>query len=313
MMATSWRRGHLLGAVILIALVACGSTRGSRSPTPVEASIRIIDPGAEPRQRLRYELVRNAPEHLELALKTTIVTTMTNTVLETGSTRNETPTVRVRIRVEVADLTPTGEARITFAILEATLLDDVVLDPAVRRKLETELDAMAGLRGSWRMSSRGIVSGFEAPAASSAVKHRLDTMSQIHHGVVLPDAEIGIGAKWEVSERYSSAGVSWNRKATYTLSKLVDSTAEIEVEVVQSAPRQALRVEPTATTTLTSASAKGFGSLWLPLRGLVATGTSRMSAEMSFLIVARRLRITSAMLFASELSTKPSESTRSKP
>lgn len=97
--------------------------------------------------------------------------------------------------------------------------------------------------------------------------------------VVFPDEPVGVGATWDVMSRMTISGIMWDRKTTYILRALDDSTASVDASVVMRASSQALRVEPNASTRLTSATASSSAELTVPLRGLVTTGASRGTSE----------------------------------
>jgi hypothetical protein len=293
--------------VVVVGFGCGGSQRLARMANP-EPSIEIVDPGAAPRQRLRYDLTLHAPERRELNLKVRATTTFTNTVLETGRRSADFPTMRFVERVEVGAVTPAGAAEVTSEVEEITALDDVV-DPAIRKQVEPEVAAMKGLRVSWRMAPSGRIADLavDAPNASGTARDRIsafaDAMREL--GVVFPDAEIGVGATWRVTTAQSSRDVKWNRTTTYRLRALTDSNATVEARIVMRAPSQALRVEPNATTRLTSATSEGTAELVVPLRGLVATGTIRSTSEASFSIIRGHLRITSTVQAEVLASVRP--------
>ncbi|MBA3541253.1 MAG: hypothetical protein H0T79_16700 [Deltaproteobacteria bacterium] len=77
------------------------------------------------------------------------------------------------------------------------------------------------------------------------------------------------------------------------------------MSLVARAPSQALRVEPNLSTRLTSAEINTTAELSIPLRGLVATITSRSVGTANYLVVRHRLRLISSVQTETVVSSKP--------
>jgi hypothetical protein len=295
-------------ALLIVTAFACGGSQNGAHVAKPEPSITVVGAGAEPRQRIRYELTAHSPERVEMTFKLRMNTAFTNTVLQSGHRSVDFPTLRYVARSEVSTLTPAGDAVVTFELEEGTVLDDVV-DPAIRKLAIAEVAFMKGSRGSWRRTPSGRISdiAFDAPNASSSARNLISTIADSTHetAVVFPDTAIGVGARWQVTSQQSSSGVQWSRTVTYELKSLTDSVATIDAQMVMHAPSQALSVEPNATTKLTSGSGNATAELIVPLHSLIATTTARQTSETNLLIVRGHLRITSTILTEILSSVKP--------
>ena len=285
--------------VALLFVVACGSNT-PHVATP--AMITVLDPGAEPRQVLRYEPTLHVPERAEMTLKTRVTNRFTNTVLETGQRSIDNPSIRLVQRFDAVETTPTGETVMRFEIEDATVLDDVV-DPALRALAAARSAKMKGLRGSWHLAPSGKAT--ELVLQTPDAEHRSDLSPMRESSVVFPDVPVGIGATWQVTSHESIGGVTWDRKATYRLRGLADSTASIDADIAMHASSQALSTEPNATTTLTSATMNIAAQLTIPLHKLVTTSSAQGTSESNFSIVRGHLRITSTMQIEMLSSVNP--------
>lgn len=295
----------VLRFVALIAM-ACGGSQPPQPSSP-KPSIVVVALGQEPRHRLRYEPKLHAREQMELSVRVSVDTAFTNTVLETGERKAALPTMRAVAHVEATAVTSTGDVLVTCEMENVELLEPVQ-DPGLRRGLEAELAATKSWRASWRMSPSGVVSDVtmhgakDQRSSQSRLAAITDLMQQT--SVVFPEEAVGIGGTWEVTSRATFSGVTWDRKATYTLRRLENSIATIDGAVVMRAASQALRVEPNASTRLTSASANSSGELTIALGSLVTEGAYQTSSEANFLIVNRRLRVSSTVRTQAEFSVK---------
>jgi len=293
---------------VLVLAIAIGCGSKPLHVTKPEPSITVVDVGAEPQRLLRYELTPDATERMEMTFKIRASTAFTNTVLETGQSSADFPTIKNVTLIKVTSLGADGLASVRSEVENITVLDDVV-DPALRTRTQAEVAQLKGSRVSWRMTPSGRISdvAVDAPNASPSARHRLSTFADAvrETSVIFPVAAIGIGATWQVTSEHSSAGVTWNRTVTYRLKALTDLSATIDVQFVMRAPSQALSVEPNASTKLTSGTSSANGELIVPLRGLVATGSAQGTSEMNLLIVRGRLRITSTVQTEMQSSVKP--------
>jgi hypothetical protein len=108
-----------------------------------------------------------------------------------------------------------------------------------------------------------------------------------------------------VTSKVRAAEVRWNRVATYRLVALTESTATVDVSISMRAGSQPIRVEPNATTRLTSGKSSVTGQLVIPLHGVVATGSLQQTSELSLQSVRRLLRVQSTTRTESQLTVRP--------
>jgi hypothetical protein len=290
--------------LVLVVGVACG---GSQRPQASSASIVVVDAGAAPRQRLRFEASAHAPERIEVQLKLRTRNAFENTMLQEGQRSLDFPTVRVIERLEASAVDSLGNADVSSDVEAASVLDDVV-DPAPRRLLEPEIAKLTGLHASWRRAPSGAMSNMVVETdvrRSMQAKTIVDAIRDT--SVMFPDAEIGVGATWTVTSQQFFAGVMWDRTVKFTLTALDGPTATVIGEFAMHASPQALGVEPNATTKLTSGTLTATADLTIPLHGLAVTGTMRGTSEVNLVIVRGHLRITSTIQteISSSVEVKP--------
>ena len=298
---------HRATLALVASVAACGGSQRASSVL-VEPTIRVLDAGVEPRQLLHYDLTGLVPERMELSFKLRINGEYTNTVLETGHQTADFPTIKNTARLEVRSVGADGTATVSSIVEDVAILDDVV-DPAIRRMIDVEVNAMKGSQYSWRMTPSGRIFDVtaSAPNASAAVRARLSNVADTIRGnsVIFPDQAIGAGASWQVTSRYVLSGVTWEQTATYRLRDLTDSVATVSAQISMHADSQALSVEPNATTRLTSATGNASAELVVPFHSLVATATSRGASEMSLLVVRGHQRLASSIQTEAFTSMRP--------
>lgn len=288
---------------LLVALAACGGAATDAKEPTAPPMVTLLDPGGGPRQRVQFELAPHMSERVEMTNKMYIATAFENTVLETGQRKSELPLVHVRGHVEVTDVTPDGVATIAFAADDITVDRDA--DPRVRQAVERELRRSGAVRGSWRMSRSGVLSDVKLEERAGAAAAGSVAAAVTATTIAFPEAEIGVGATWQVVSQPRTGGIRWTTTATCKLLSLENGIATVDVSVASRAGAQALFVEPKRSRRLTSGSATSSGQVIIPLTGLVPTTAIRGTSETNFQIVDDRRRIASTISIDSVLSINP--------
>ena len=292
-------------AVAMLLTFGCASSaRPVEKPKP---TIVVLEAGAEPRERVRYEPAPGFVEEVETNSKVRMANTFTNTVLETGKRDADFPTLVVRGRLEVTGLSPEGDALVSYTLESVRSLDDVV-DPRMRQVADAQARSMKDAHLTARLSPTGEVADVkvEMPNAPPALRKGVSAMGDSLDEMFarFPEAAIGVGAVWQVETRSTIAGVTWTRKATYTLRELTDGQAAVDVSMSMRASPQDLRVEPNASTTLTSGEGTQSGQALVLRHGLVASASSQMTTEANLLVVRQHLRISSTLRTEINLAVK---------
>jgi len=183
---------------------------------------------------------------------------------------------------------------VRFRVERAELLDDVT-DLAVRQRLAPLVITFNGRELTWRVAPDGtyVAAGSETESSEEQLQlSRLrEAMADI--GATFPAVPIGPGARWRVTSRMRVAGVVWDRTTTYTLRALTGDQVTLDIATTARAGSQAVRVEPTTTTRLTSGSSRAHGATTLALRGVAPTAQQEATTEMNLLIVRGHERISS--------------------
>ncbi|MEJ7602076.1 MAG: DUF6263 family protein [Kofleriaceae bacterium] len=289
--------------LVLLLIAGCGGAPPAPSvPAPVAAApkpapdlaaaaplderapvVRMLVPGTAPRKRMRYQLVANTIEYIELDMRMTIGTRFDDPTFAERKTNVAIPTLRTTFKTTVTEVTPSGDARLAFEHVSTELLQDVALAPGPRKAVEAALAELAGMRGTSRVSSRGVPSEitFEAPNATANLARVIDSfrdsMRQMY--VPLPEDEVGKGAKWEVTARHAINGMMMDSKLVYELTEASSTTLAVRVETELAASPQDIPLAPGTTGRITALSGKGTGTLRQPMTRVVGTGTNAVTTD----------------------------------
>ena len=305
MVRTAYHLSNMVGGLdrrrfvpLLVLGAACGETQ--RVDTPAAPVVAVIDPGAAPRQRIRYAFAPGTTERVTLDVKLRSKMQFTNTVLQDGETNTDLPTMHLVTRFDVLAVDANG-ARIGSEIEDARVLEDVI-DPRLRRGSELEVAKLRGLRETWHVSPTGHISDRvtgtptaqqdPVPTAASLAQARL-----LGAPIEFPDVELGVGATWRVTSHSLIGKAHFDDVLTYRVKAIDGDTVSVRIELASTARDQALSTEPNASTRLTSGHVHAEVDAIVSLHGLVSVGGQHSAADLTLLAVRQHLRLTSTLTF----------------
>jgi hypothetical protein len=275
-------------------------------PTLERGKVVVLDPGAEPRRKLRYRFGKNA--------ETAVLDMRMDLGLRMGDRDNQVsmPTIRMVMRIVPKGVSKDGTLTYEAQFKSTELLKDVALDDRARVGMEKELGHVVGLTIRGKTSDRGealetsidIPDGIP-PATRETLGRLRDAMRDIC--VPLPEEEIGKGARWE-REAVVDLGVRVRQKATFTLVSLDAKGLKVTADVTQSAPPQEMKVAampPGAKAMLDSLKSAGHGVNEATFTGLVPRSKAAIQTETTMTVIAGEERVASAMRIGITVTIAP--------
>jgi hypothetical protein len=230
------------------------TTTTTTEPSPSEPEIELVDPGAEPRRAVRLALTAGD--------RTTVRHTTDVDVVVRGDERTQRfdPPAATHVVAYVVRQVE-GSVALVDAVIEAVDADDVVMRDA--------LAPMVGTRTSFEVDALGRASSvaFEIPPEAS------DTLrSQLHQledqaaqlGALLPEAPMGVGARWQVTTDRTLDGVATTVVTTFTATELTD---------------EVLRYRSEVTIRAGGSQLAGSGSGTMPLRTIAPQWTTEVTGS----------------------------------
>lgn len=197
---------------------------------PEGVEITVTDPGAEPRQELRFTAKKGQKESLRMSMDMAMQMEMMGMPIEIA-----VPTMILDMDMVVLDVEPNGN--ILYSA-EVTAVDLGEGDPAMVESLRAELSTLVGLQGEMLISPQGesIRSGFTAPeGASPEIVKQVESINESAESmsVPLPDQAVGKGAKWTVLRVNSANGMTVVEKTDLSLVELDGSMIRVQSVVSQ--------------------------------------------------------------------------------
>ena len=278
--------------------VVCGLLvfQGCKSDTAKDAKVEpvlLLEAGEEPRAPLRYMIQDGSVTTSTMELTTSSMTTTTSAGAEVA----RTPGLRFVVSSGPAIKLENGDARFDIRIVKA----EAIIPPGADSEVESDFNRSAALLkdvGGWvEVDDRGIVQRSELNQAAQNAKVPKRLLMTIVHArtslarVILPAAPVGIGASWEARKKLKVYGFEMQQVDRYTLTDKVGDEVKLDVEIVQTAPKQTLTfVEEGVEYALQSLSMSAEGNVILNLNAL--EGRSRIAGQSAEVLTVKTVEST---------------------
>ena len=273
-----------LGLSVLVAMAPATVSARSPSPSPdasagagVLPTVRLLEPGMEPRSELRYVFRPGQSAVMVMDLE------MTLAVRSDGVTVPATviPPMRMEASFVIDDVSPAGTARYAFRYISAGVVDPGAASADVVGQMQDRLAGLVGVSGWAVVDDRGqtLDGGFSGLEKLDATSRALldDAQASLKEmSTVLPEEPVGVGGRWVVEQHLPSQGIALVQTATFTLQGRDEDLLHLSVDVRQSAqpgpieqPGASPGSEPQAS--IVQLSSIGNGTMVMSLGDLVPT------------------------------------------
>jgi hypothetical protein len=224
-----------------------------------ETKITLLEPGKEPRQKLRFRFTTR-PETMVMDLKTRVrVSAAEQSVPEISL-----PTLRTVLRLVPQKVSPEGDLAYEGQVKRTEMLGDSKLPSDAKSELKQQLDQLVGLRVHSVVTARGSVKDLSVDLPPKTTPQLAQTVESIRESLrnltaPFPEEAVGPGARWQV-DTVATTPVRLLQKTVFTLVSVTPKAAELEAKIEQSAPRQkvtAAGLAAGATAELVSLKGRG--------------------------------------------------------
>ncbi len=213
---------------------------------PVAApQVELLNPGAEPRQALRF---KPTVQDRQLATMTmNMDMEMKDAQDDSSIPRRKLPGMIVKIETIVTKIEPNGNIHYQARYTDFNVAESSELPPAALEQMRSQLAKMKDLKMLSVVDNRGqtLSVNFEIPdSADQITKSMLSQISKSveQASVALPEAAIGIGARWRIASDISVFGMNLPQAATYELVNLQDGVATLNVVMEQQSGSQTMNL-----------------------------------------------------------------------
>lgn len=263
------------------------STPAANSKPP---QIELLNPGAEPRQQLRFKPAINVTETTVMTVKMDMKISASGRLSPVA----KIPVSAITFETKVTKIDANGDIHYEFVYINADIASDTGnTPPAAGNAMRSALQKIVGVKGSFIMDNRGFYKGGDFIVPKEVDNNFQQMIQQMSKSLEqlsspLPVEAVGKGAKWRVTSS-NLMGINVNNIATYELVSLQDGVVSLNIDVQQQAKSQnftAPQIPAGTTITLKSLTSQGQGKVTgrldrlMPFQSTVSfTSNTEMSAK----------------------------------
>lgn len=258
-----------------------------------KTTVKLLDPGAQPRTALRYKFQANRTEKMVMEMSMAMA-------MEIGDQKQpetQVPTTRMTMTIDSKEVSPEGDLHYEFELVQVEVLPKPGTNPAMVNAMKQQMRSMQGLSGSVTITSRGFIRDVEIkppPGIDPQIRQSMDqvkqSMSQM--SAPLPEEPVGKGARWQVTMPVETPAMKLTQIATYTLSEIQGDKVKFDITIKQSAPPQEIHTPgaaPGVKVLLESLKSSGKGTVEQQMTSLVPT--SNINITSTTVVLGNNLKI----------------------
>ncbi|MFG0285313.1 MAG: DUF6263 family protein [Phycisphaerales bacterium JB039] len=236
--------------------------------TPSRPKVKLLEPGAEPRQALRYEPRIGQSERAVIEMRISSSVSMGGAEMPA----QEMPPTKMTILQTPAAVNEAGDYVINIVIEDFTATGEGPMVAMMRQSMQP----LVGATAAGEVSPRGESLRFEMQEIDAAgpMRAQMESMgsqaSQL--GAVFPEEPVGVGARWEVTMELDNAGVMMQQTMLATLKSIEGDVITLDMAMSQSAEQQDFAppgMPPGMEVDLESLTGSGEGVMQIDLSRLV--------------------------------------------
>ncbi len=217
----------------------------SPSPRPSASSakatrggptLEVLEPGTEPRKKLRYTFREGQSDELEMTQKMTMSMRLGNDVMP------KTPAPQTRIVMKLAITALENDiATADFRVTDATLSPSAGAPPGVGAGVDHLLQDLKSYKGTQRVDRRGILLSFDQDTSGISnpqVSQMMNSMEQSMNQMMapLPEEAIGKGATWRTVTHVDQFGLKLTQTTLFEVLSIDERGLDMNVVLSQTAP-----------------------------------------------------------------------------
>lgn len=251
-------------------LVLCSSAAAAGS------SVKLIDAGAAPHELVRYQFKSGLTERGVMDMDMQMGVSMGGQEVPMGAM----PATRMTLQMRVAEVATDGTARMEFEVVSAEAAGASPEAASVNQSLAM----VKGISGWYQMDSYGQVTdgGVKLPQGTAAALGEAfsgvdQSMQQVN--AAFPSEPIGVGARWQVTQKVDSGGIQLTQLVEYTLRSRKGNSVEMEMTLIGGALDAAGAMPPGAK--VDAMEVTGNGTLRMQLDRLVPVSTMDTAITMA--------------------------------
>lgn len=202
----------------------------AQGSAPGASSVKLLEPGAEPRTPARYDFALDKAQ-------TTLATVKMSAEGAMAPGMGPQPPLRLTLKITPKAKAADGNVKFALQVTKAEVVTGgAAIPPEAAKEIKAAEAAFSSMSGSFDASPRGDLSNVSLGGKGTPpeLQELVAPMVELLFAP-LPEEPIGVGAKWIMSTPPSKMG---GMKSTFTMTARNDATADITVDTTRNAPPQ---------------------------------------------------------------------------
>ena len=251
---------------------------------PRTPKVKLLNPGAQPRQKLRFQPAVGSKQQSVMTTKTDMKMSVDGQPVRAFAV----PATVVTINTVINKVEPNGDIGYDFSYSDINVVKDPNVDPKLLEAMRKQFAQIKEMKGSGVMDSLGntkqfnlVLADVKDPLLKQTMQQFSNSLSKISSPV--PEEAVGKGAQWVTTNTIEFNGIKITQTETYNLIDVKDGVATVQTKVQQQAqPMQKVSLPglpPNAALTLQSYNGNGQGNSQIVLNKLMPVSSNASIAS----------------------------------
>lgn len=212
---------------LLVVVAAIGLPPASVWPAETkQPTVKLIEPGAEPRQELRYKVPHDLEQTVKFKSRQKTTTKMDGNEMPMPPM----PQITLTYSVDVEYVSQEGEIRYLVKLANADVTADAMAPPQIAEMMKKNYDSMTGKTAEVIVDNRGVIKSTKVKGSTGGTSSD-DSFGKdlAMMATPLPMEPVGIGAQWQTTRFTSEGGVRMSQSTIFTLKERAGDVITLEL------------------------------------------------------------------------------------
>jgi hypothetical protein len=276
------RTKTLLACGLLLMQLSCAkkTPEVKAAPNGVDLQTVLQEPGAEPREKLRFKRANGLTENLvvEIGLATLIET-------KNAAGVAQAPVLALGLTMGAVSCAegdePVCSYPFRFRVIGVKMPEGATEEQAA--EAAKAVAPLGGVSGMFEVDARGITKRADVIVPEGVSPRLLTLLGNVRTSLIsvpLPEEAVGVGARWEVQRLHRVGNIEATQTLTYSLVERQDRLLRLAVTLRQTAKPQEIKLEEGTTFKLDSFETSGTGSMVMNLDAITPLGEIGITSEL---------------------------------
>jgi hypothetical protein len=264
-----------------LALPGCAkkpAVQSANNPTGLGLETELMEPGAEPREQLRYQRAPGLTEHLVIQFGLA-------TLLETSAAgvEAEAPVLSLGLTMGAVSRASEDTWRYPFTFRVIGIKMPEGSSEAQAAEVAHMIAPLAGVSGAFEVDERGLTRRADVVVPADLPPRLISLLGNIRTSLVsvpLPEEAVGVGARWKVQRAHQVGRVEATQTVVYTLLERKERVLRLGVTLQQSARPQAVLFDKDIKFQLEAYEVSGTGNMLMNLDAIIPLGELRGTSDL---------------------------------